>query len=69
MIFSYDVLVSELSVPVMVQDTEAKVTKEEAMKNLLVDILSGYTTEPLEKYYGKKLPYQLEATIGNLILI
>jgi hypothetical protein len=60
-VFIYGLVASEPSVNVMVQDTEAKVTKEEAMKNLLVDILSGYTTEPLEKHYGKKLPYQLEA--------
>jgi hypothetical protein len=61
MVFIYGLVASEPSVNVMVQDTEAKVTKEEAMKNLLVDILSEYTTEPLEEHYGKKLPYQLEA--------
>lgn len=48
------------SISDIVPDSKAQITKEEAQKNLIVSILSSYTSKPLKEFYGMDLPYQLE---------
>lgn len=43
-----------------IPDSEAQITKEEAQKNLIVSILSNYTSKSIKEYYGIALPYQIE---------